>query len=285
MILPPRQLRLFDWKSLKSEMNTLIDAQGSEKRLDLLFSVKIKGSRKKAKIMLLVEHKSYKTSHVLKQMLGYQAVVYERQDEAILPILFYHGKDKNYKGPLTFQDSLNDFPKDFKKNVLNFTCLFVNLQSVNLGRKTARLISNPILYILKEIWSLDEKVIENLFQIAQEVGDVKKRSFMMDRAMDYVNKKDPRFTLKKLAQIEERIVTDEKERIMPPLQYSLDREREKGLKKGRREGLEEGIVEGIAKGLHKAARKMLQEGLDLEMVCKYTDLSMEEVKKLLKENS
>jgi len=58
----------------------------------------------------------------------------------------------------------------------------------------------------------------------------------------------------------------------------------KWLKKGREEGREEGIEEGIEK-VKKTALRMLEDGFEIEMISKYTDLPVEEIKKLApKEN-
>ena len=53
----------------------------------------------------------------------------------------------------------------------------------------------------------------------------------------------------------------------------------------RDEGKEEGLAEGWAKGEHNArienAKKMLADGLSIDIVAKYTGLSIEEVKTLI----
>jgi len=51
------------------------------------------------------------------------------------------------------------------------------------------------------------------------------------------------------------------------------------LKKGREEGREEGIEEGIEK-VKKTALRMLEDGFEIEMISKYTELPVEEIKKL-----
>ena len=54
---------------------------------------------------------------------------------------------------------------------------------------------------------------------------------------------------------------------------------EKGLKKGRKEGMEKGMEVGRQKEKEEMVKKLLDEGLSLELVAKCTGLSIEEVRK------
>ena len=58
---------------------------------------------------------------------------------------------------------------------------------------------------------------------------------------------------------------------------------EEGLKEGLKRGHEEGMEEGTQKTKEETAKKMLQDNLDLNIISKYTDLSIKEVEKLRKE--
>ena len=123
-VLKPSQFELFDWKTLKPEMNIFIDEQGNEKRVDLLFSVQLKDSKERVRIFFLLEHKSYQDPNLLKQILGYQTYIYNHFDCPVIPILVYHGREKEWKGKLEFQDLLQGLTpalkKEFGKNILNF---------------------------------------------------------------------------------------------------------------------------------------------------------------------
>ena len=48
----------------------------------------------------------------------------------------------------------------------------------------------------------------------------------------------------------------------------------------REEGREEGRVEGREKEKIETAKKMLEDGLDADLICRYTGLSIEEIQKL-----
>ena len=59
--------------------------------------------------------------------------------------------------------------------------------------------------------------------------------------------------------------------------------KEEGLAEGREEGREEGRAEGEAKKSLEIAKKMLKEGLSVDLICRTTGLSEEEVLKLKSE--
>ena len=54
---------------------------------------------------------------------------------------------------------------------------------------------------------------------------------------------------------------------------------DEGLEKGFKQGIEQGIEQGIYNRNFEIAKKMLEEGLDLETISKWTNLSIEEIKK------
>ena len=61
----------------------------------------------------------------------------------------------------------------------------------------------------------------------------------------------------------------------------IDDSYQKGMEKGREEGREEGRVEGIAKEKLATAKRLLGMGLTQEQVAKGTDLSIEDIERLV----
>ena len=59
---------------------------------------------------------------------------------------------------------------------------------------------------------------------------------------------------------------------------------QKGIQKGIQEGIEEGIQEGLQKGIREGklqiARTMLDDGMPLERVVRYSGLSEQEIRML-----
>ena len=48
----------------------------------------------------------------------------------------------------------------------------------------------------------------------------------------------------------------------------------------RNKGLEEGVKEGMKESYEKVAKKMLEDGISIPVICKYTDLSQQQVESL-----
>jgi len=67
------------------------------------------------------------------------------------------------------------------------------------------------------------------------------------------------------------------------MEYVLSFERvaeRRGMRRGMKKGREEGIEEGEKEKAKKTAIRMLEDGFEIEMISKYTELPVEEIKKL-----
>ena len=83
---------------------------------------------------------------------------------------------------------------------------------------------------------------------------------------------------------EERIKYENDMTTERDIQNYISYAREKGLEEGRAEGIMEGIEKGMEKGREEgrieAARNMLADEISIDLVAKYTGLSIEQVKEL-----
>ena len=59
--------------------------------------------------------------------------------------------------------------------------------------------------------------------------------------------------------------------------------REEGRREGRREGRQEGRQEGIELGILLSAKKLLEKGMDIDVVSEMLEINREELEKQLKE--
>ena len=177
-------------------METFFTSEGSEKRTDLIFSVKFKGGRKgqKAKIIFLIEHKSYKDKNLLFQLLEYQAVIYKKEPVPIIPVVFYHGKTKTFKQSLNFHDALEGFlpsiRKKFAKHILNFEPILLNVHDLDVKKQSKTQPLAPIIFVLQRILSLDEKTVSELFTISGPLNLEEKKD-QMAKVVDYIKRFDP----------------------------------------------------------------------------------------------
>ena len=283
LVLSSSEFALFDWKTLKSEVTSFIDASQREKRMDLTFSVKLKRSKNSAQILFLLEHKSRQDNDLLVQMLEYQAGIYRCSRSPVIPILVYHGKRKKWTGRLNFQDSLEGLTpaikKRFKKNILDYTCRLLNIQELKVPKDAGKLVSAPALLILQQIWKLDAAVVEQFFSIGRTLSE-RDRNDLMARAINYIRKNDPSFDWKYLTEIEGKTIKKEGERIMFSLQDSMNEVREEGLKEGIKKGIEKGIEKGREEERRKLALSMLKDDFNIEVIRKHTNLSEAEIRRL-----
>ena len=291
LVLTPSEFALFDWTSLKSEISSFIDSEQQEKRMDLTFSVNLKRSKKAARILFLLEHKSYQDSGLLLQVLEYQTGIYRHLSGPVIPILVYHGKEKKWRGSLNFQDSLVGMTpgirRKFKKNILDFTCRLLNIQELNLDREAKELVTTLVLLILQQIWRLDAGVMKKFFLLGTHLKERERIDLMM-KGINYVRQFDPSFSWKRLKEIEKKSIKREEDRIMFSLQDNIKEARaegmekgiQKGMEKGREEGREKGREEGREEERRKLALSMLKDGLNGELIEKHTGLSQKEIEGL-----
>ena len=244
VVFPPAKFNLFNWDTLRAEATVYADTKGSS-TADMVFNVKLKRVQKTTAIVFLLEHKSYRDSSVVHQLLKYQAAIYDKKEEKIpiIPILIYQGRSKNWSAPLSFQESLEGMTptikKHFGKNILNFECFLLNLQDVQSWERK-RLTSNPIFYIMAHIWRMNRQVLDKYIELCLKTKDKKTRKLFLEKGLDYVHSYDQKkFSWKWIGESESKQL-DEGERVMPALRSSLDRERERGLKQGLKKGFEKG---------------------------------------------
>ncbi len=305
LLFTPQEMALFDWNTLKSEVTTFIDQDSKEKRTDLLLSARLKEAQNQTVGMLfLVEHKSSPAPNIHQQLLEYQVSIYKQTKLPIIPIVIYHGRQKHWKEPLAFQDSLQGFQSSLKQhfgnNVLNFSYRLLNISKLNVrDAKTESLLSRPVLFILQNIWNLEYNTIRDLFILSQVIS-IGKRRKLIGKVADYISRYDPHFSWTVVREIEAKTITDKEERVMAPLQYSLDEAMAKGIKKGMlqskqkylqqgmQQGMQQGILQGELKGREEERRQvianMFQENADIPFIAKVMGLSEEDIKKLQKKH-
>ena len=278
LVFKPKVFDLFNWKTLRSEATVVIDEAMKEKRTDLTFSVGVKGSRKRAHVIFLLEHKSEHDKDLLLQLLEYQVAFYRKNpNDPIIPILLYHGKKKEWRHPLNFQDNIKNMTegirREFGKDILNFNCQLLNLHKVNTLRGKAKtLVTKPILFIMSHIWNVNESVLAQLFEISKGLGK-SERSYLLEKSADYARRYNRKITFEMLGDIEKKVVKQEDQRIMALLTTTAEELKNEGREEGREEGRVEGRVE--------TAIQMLKGGLSIDEVKKYTGLADQVLEKLM----
>ena len=73
---------------------------------------------------------------------------------------------------------------------------------------------------------------------------------------------------------------EKKELYQYDKQISLEDKRREGIKEGMKKGIEKGIKEGIKENSYTIAKNLKKDGMDINLISKYTGLSIEEIRKL-----
>ena len=318
LILSKKQMALFDWETLKTELSSTIDEKGKEKRMDLLVSVLRKDTRRPNKILFLMEHKSHHDPKLLLQFLRYQTEIYQNSSDPIIPVLINQSQNKIWKGPLNFHDYLQDFDGEFREYfreyVLFFTALVLNIGNLNIPRDTKGLTIQPIVYILQNIWKINQPRLAEVFRLSKDLG-LAEREKVMGWVTNYVKQYDPSFTWKDIKEAEKRAYPKKEDRVMITI---IEEARAEAKQEGRQEGIKQGITiieearaeakqegrqEGIKQGItiieeakaeakqegHRKGRmerdqevilNMLKENTDIAFISKVTGMPKEEIEKL-----
>ena len=275
--LTKREVELFNFDTLKAELGTFIDKNLGEHKSDVIVSVQFKGSKRKAKVFFLLEHKSYKDPFVLIQMLKaeiYSGKEYRKEKTPVYPVLIYQGKKQwNFSG--NFQDAeLRGFPlaarKVLKKRFIDFTCSYLNLQKLNIRRKTNHSALKLALFVMKNIWIINDKIVKQVILMAKDL--VQEEQDLIHDILSYITKYDKRYSHReKILELEDSVLEEEEKFMKTVLTTPWeDKAEKKGKREGRREGLEE------------VAARMLKEGESIQRIHKITQLPKDEIKKLKK---
>ena len=106
----------------------------------------------------------------------------------------------------------------------------------------------------------------------KEVKEIMKRNKEIEDAVVVVHKMTEDEKMQRLADLREKAIMDEKAIRRAGV--------EEGREEGRKEGRKEGIKEGIKEGKLLIAKKMKEEKIDIETICRITELSKTEIEKL-----
>ena len=109
LAVPGDELALFDLSTLRAEPTMAAGSDLRESRADAAVSVRFKGSDAKARIVFLLERKSWRDPLVLMQMLRYQVDIGSAEVRAkgeptpVWPVLVHQGKKPWDDPPSTFR--------------------------------------------------------------------------------------------------------------------------------------------------------------------------------------
>ena len=296
-ILPPPILDLLDISTLKVENS--VSVRSLEIRVDLILSVKLRRSQKEAKILFIVDHKSWPDRTVIQQLLKYQLIMieehYDDKKEDFLPpvltIIFYHGH-KKWKPLFSLHEdwvSKGIFSKEdlgeISQYLINFTPYFFNLSEFDIENKAIKRI-RPILHAFHQIWSLnklrslEEKKagLHKILSSAEKDLQGEEKQYIMNVLLgikNYLLQYNPELGEWLLDEVSKEIGG---ESIMRELDLTIAEIVQNNCQEWKQEGRQEGKQEGIK----EVVLKLLNADMSVEKVSRITGFSKEKIRNFQK---
>ena len=283
LALSKKELAVFDWENLKSEKDTLQDL-----RADLVFSVPFKNKPdRKAKLCLLLEHKSRYSRWIYHQILKYKTLIIGRslekaeEDCLVIAVLFYHGV-RPWKWAKSLKEGLwggilPEIPSSLKRDVLDYGMRVLDTHDPRIERaiKDKNFKSRGFLNALKRVWSLkaEERELKEAVSLFDNwTGDEEDLALSVG---DYLWSSVPGMTGELWEELEREAVS---KGIFTKGGYMNIREHFK--EEGRQEGRQEGMQKGRQEERQQVVLNMLKKKLDAFLISEVTGLSEEEIRKI-----
>ena len=265
-ILPTKILKLIIIDSLQQIDANFVSDELKETFSDVIFTVKLKNG-KEAFITFLLEHKSHPDIFTAIQLLYYLATGYYKQYkndkklQVIVPLLFYHGKEKwEYK---SLDKVFENIPDELKKFIPAFDTVFLDLADFSDNQLEAleNSLITAVLMLQKYALKPDE-LVKKLHLIFSKMNSVKDKRNFFHKIIVY-----------SLQLLDEEKVEKTIKELPVTLKNEVMTAYESLIEKGKNQAKIQTIIKG-----HNA-------GIAINLLSNLTDLTEEEIKKIIKEHS
>ena len=277
-------LEFMDTEMLQKE----ISGRFRMRHADLIAKVGIKGLNTDALIAIIVEHKSHKVSNkmLFLQALKYSLALLELNIYPIMTVLLLHKQAPVYiSSDLQTAFRLTSKVKRlFKASALNFSPDVIDLRKESEEDiKDKAGSASAFCYTLKVASDMKKRHIKSVFELckrdSKDSASYREYASTLGRYMlqstDY-----ERSIFDKL---EQEVITNKEDQVMISTATRLFNEgRQEGIEKGIEKGIKKGRQEGKEEGKEEVALRMLQQGMDLQLIAQVTDLSIQQLHKLKK---
>ena len=138
------------------------------------------------------------------------------------------------------------------------------------------------LFGMRNYWEMDDDVVGDIIAETHLLPHQEKE-FIFTVLMDYYKCADKGYDAKGFARVERKRFPHlkEEERLMPEMEFGLDRAKQEGMQLGRRQGLrkgkQQGIEQGIEQGKKDMVKRLLLDGVDEQTICRAAQLSKREL--------
>ena len=265
-LLPPGLAARVRWSTLRGHPTALVDSSIRESRGDLSFSVHLRGSPRRA--FILLEHQSRVERLMAIRMRQYVSRLmdgWERQYRStrhpplILPVVLYHGPQGPWTAPRSVE-ALLDLPLEearregWLQHLLRLEYVLYDLMT--RGEQELKTLACPplvrlalVLLRLASPQELNRRLMQQV-DLFREVYASPQGERHLEAVVHYLRERGTQVTGEVTQQLLGYVMQQQQvEALMWTVGHRL---RAEGRKQGRAEGRAEGLAEGRAEGLAKA---------------------------------
>jgi predicted transposase/invertase (TIGR01784 family) len=275
-----------DFSKLQKLGTTYILEEYEKRETDLILKLNIKGQE--AYLYILIELQStpdkFIALRVLEYLIGfYQDLLKQKENlpdklPPVFPIVLYTGKDP-FNCAVSIEELIDKPYKKLMKYIPRFEYYKIAINEVNEGKYGELIeLENIVAACFNVVRAKTKKEMKEALYKLREI--VRKYGDYLKRALDIWLKK---FLEKKGVDIEKITLIGGKEMIDEVIDQIYEEGKEKGIAEGKEKGIAEGIEKGKEQGKLEMIKKFSKKGFSLEELAKITELSVEELKKLLAE--
>ena len=235
-------------------------------------------------IYIILEHKSFRDPDVLLQIMEYHIELCRRKRGIVIPIVLLCCEDKSFEIPKDYLSwifkgkKIPESVRSLSRSIPDFFCNVIDIRRIPLNRIWEQAKSTGIiLYGMRKFWQADREDIIKILQKSRLIPP-EDMEVVLHILTDYYEYTDKKFGREEFDRIEREHwpQLEEEKRIMPTIEFTID----KAEKRGVRKGIEQGRLEGRQEGRLETARRMLEANMSDADVCKLTGLTKQELAQL-----
>ncbi len=286
-IFPPEAIASTHLDDIVIQDGELLTHAGRQLRADLIASLPLRVDAGDVNVTLsfIFEHKSYKDPDVLIQIMEYYIELYReqiqqwRKDRAgkrqgtrkrniTAPMVLLCCKDKDFCPASdylqwVFRDE--DIPESAKIFAPWLPKLFgsiVNFRQLPASEASTVTDSLAIIaYGMGELWDANDDTLAYLFDKAQYVPR-SEAEYLLTMLRDYYGDADNNIERQDFSRVERERWPElkEEERLMPTIDFGIERATRLGIKQGIKQGLDQGIKRGLDQGIKRGLDQGIKRG-------------------------
>ncbi len=278
--LPDTIKKRIDFSSIEIDPTDYISEEFKEYFSDVVVKTSMRSKENDtlpADIYFILEHKTRGDRRLFIQVLKYMLLEWQsdiKQNDSlrlIIPLVFYHGEEE-WRVPHCFVDQF-EVDEELKLFLLNYRYILFDTKEWDFREDINDELRDNVflltlLVLMKCAYNRDLDAIGRIFRFWQESGISRDVDQMLFYLMYITETGDiPAERLKEMLE-ESKIPGGD---IMPTL---AQRWIDEGMKKGMQQGKKQGKLE--------TAQNMIENGINIDVIVRYTGLSRKEIEKLTK---